>query len=464
MPIAGRRPSVLLPILPLIVACLGGSPPAPGASVVPTPPITTGVTSAPSPSTPPATADEVFRRVAPSTAFITTDVGSGSAFFLDDRRIVTNAHVVRPYRAARVVLSDGTDFDDVPVMAWDLVADLAVLELPVDPDRPTLAPSDAESRTGARVYLVGYPLADPQSPTATITEGIISGSAVEWVDDLTYHQTDAVIEDGQSGGVLVDATGKFLGVTGGSRGRFAVALDAADAIRRIRRQLAGDDVDGLEDRVLPESDPGAAKTIEITIRHRADAHVWVLGGKQGDPAAKVSATSDLPIGLFALAAAGRLASRAGPPGTKLSLDVEFDPPGPYLVKLESGLTRPVKVTLRSTVGLTPFDDPDDGRALTRARPLLGAADYAGDIDWYVLSLTDGETVTIRASASALDPALFIDKLDDERALALGHDAGGPLGVDDEIEFEAPSAGDYLVVVTDPRFSGAGVYRLEIQPG
>jgi hypothetical protein len=444
------------------MAACGGPTQTPGAPAAT--PIATIATAEPSPSTPLGSADEVFRRVAPSMAFIATDVGTGSGFFLDDRRLVTNAHVVRPYAAARVVLSDGTDLDGVPVIGWDLEADLAVLELSDGRDRPTLAASDATPRTGERVYLVGYPLADLQSPAGTITEGIISGSAFEWIDDLTYHQTDAAIDDGQSGGVLVDASGRFLGVTGGSRGRFAVALDGSDALARVRGLLEGKDVDGIEDRVLPEPDPDAARTIDATIRHRADQHAWVLSGKQGDPAARVSVTSDQPIGLFALAAAGRLASSAGPPGTTLSVDVEFDPPGPYLVKLESPLARPTKVTVRSTVGLTPFDDPDDGRTLARDRPLVGVADYAGDIDWYVLSLAKGETVTIRASASALDPALFIDKLGEEQTLVRGHDAGGPLGVDDEIEFEAPSAGEYLVVVTDPRFTGAGAYRLEIKPG
>jgi hypothetical protein len=460
---ARLRLCILPTMLVLVAACLGGPAPTPGRSV-PSMPTATDTAREPSPSPQPATADEVFRRVAPSVAFIATDVGTGSAFVLDDRRIVTNAHVVRPYRAVRVVLSDGTEIDAVPVVGWDLRADLAVLELSIARDRPTLEASDAAPRTGARVYLVGYPLADPNSPAATITEGIISGSTIEWLDGLTYHQTDAAIEDGQSGGVLVDATGRFLGVTGGSRGRFAVALDGADALARIEGLLEGDDVDGIGDRVLPDPDPNADTTIDVTIRHRADAHTWVLAARQGDPAAKVSVTSDRPVGLYALAAAGRLGSAAGPPGTKLSLDVKFDAPGPFLVKLESNLGRPVRATLRSTVGLTPFDDPDDGRPIARGRPWTGAADYAGDIDWYVLSLAAGETVRIRASASALDPALFIDRLGDEQALARGHDAGGPLGVDDEIEFKAPSAGEYLVVVTDPGFSGAGAYRLEIQPG
>lgn len=446
-----------LGVVPIVAACLGAPQPSatPEPTTAPSP-----ASSSPTPSS--LAADEVFRRVSPSLAFVATEIGTGSALLVDGRHVVTNAHVVRPYAAARLVLADGTAIEKSPVVGWDLQADLALLDAGLRPAGPVLPSSDAGSRTGERVYLVGYPLADMTAPTATITEGIISGSAFEWIDGLTFHQTDAVIEDGQSGGVLVDGNGRLLGITGSSRGRFAVALDGADALARVERLLAGDDVDGTGDHLLPEPDPNGETTIETMVRHRADVHIWILSGDRGEPPAAITMTSDRPVALFGMAAAGRLGQGAGPPGLKLRLSMPFDAIGPYAVKVESTVGRDANVTIKSSVGLTAFDDPDDGRALGRDDPIVGAADYAGDIDWYVLDMTEGESVTVRASAAAIDPALFIDRVGDDAApLAVGHNGGGPLGNDDVVEFRAPATGEYLVVVTDPRFQGAGAYWLSV---
>jgi hypothetical protein len=447
-----------LGVASFLVACLGGPQQSAG------PPSTTTPTAASaSPTTSVIAADEVFRRVSPSLAFVATEVGRGSALLVDGRHVVTNAHVVRPYAEARLVLADGTAIEKAPVVGWDLQADLALLDAGLRPARPVLRSSDARTRTGERVYLVGYPLADASAPSATITEGIISGSAFEWIDGLTFHQTDAVIEDGQSGGVLVDAQGRLLGITGSSRGRFAMALDAADALDRVERLLAGEDVDRTGDHLLPAPDPAGEKTVTSTLRHRADARLWVIDGARGDEPATISVTSDRPVALFGLAAAGRLGNGAGPPGVDLRLSMPFDAIGPYAVKIESTAGRDSKVTVRSSVGLSPVEDVDDGRAITADEPVVGAADYAGDVDWYTLAMTKGESITVRASAAAMDPALFIDRVgDDPGPLAFGHNEGGPLGNDDVVQFRAPADGEYLVVVTDPRFMGAGAYGLDVQ--
>jgi hypothetical protein len=421
--------------------------------------------STPSPTPTAASADEVFERVAASVAFVATDVGTGSALVIDDRHVLTNAHVVRPYRSARLALADGSTVPDAGVVAWDLVADLAILEVGGTIDAPVLPTSVSQGRRGERVFLVGYPLANSVSPTATITEGIISGAPFEWTDGLTFHQTDAVIEDGQSGGVLVDGSGALLGITGGSRGRFAVALDAADAFARVERLLAGDDVDGIDEHLLPDPGADGQTDIDLMIRHRADVHVWVVPGATGDPPVTLTLTSDRPVGLYGMAAAGRLGHGAGPPAKSLRLSIPFEATGPYAVKIEPVDSRGARVSLHSSAGLTPFEDADDGRSIAVGSTLVGAADYAGDVDWYRLSAAKGEKVRVRASSASGDPALFIDRAgDDPLPLASGHDEGGPLGVDDVVHFAAPADGEYLIVVHDARFLGAGAYRLTVERG
>lgn len=463
----GRLPRLLgwLLVMAVVGGCLPGQNPSPSPTAPGNPPSATSTTRPVSSATPrTSSADEIFDRVSPSVVFVATDIGTGSGLTIDDRHVVTNAHVVRPYTAARVRFGDGSEVKVAPVVGWDLIADLAVLDVGLGLGRRALIVGDAMPRTGARVYLVGYPLADATAPKATITEGIISSAPFEWIDDLTFLQTDATIDDGQSGGALVDADGRLLGITGASHGQFATAFEAHDGLARIEGLLAGEDIDGTGDHLLPT--PGVGETeVRATIRNRADAHVWVVEGKPGDPTATISMTSDKPVGLYGMAAAGKLGHGTGPPGKKLKLDLSFDAVGPYAVKVESSTGEVADVTIRSTLGLTEHVDLDDGRGISRTEPSIGAADYAGDLDWYVLSLTKGEKVTIRASAAAIDPALFIDRAGSNGPpLATGHDSGGPLGSDDQVEFTAPSTGEYLVVVSDVRFLGAGAYRLTVEAG
>ena len=77
------------------------------------------------------TRPQVFAKVAPAIAFIQTGTASGSGVLIEEGYVVTNAHVVWPFDAARIVFPDGTEFGQVPVKGWDLLTDLAVLG-PID--------------------------------------------------------------------------------------------------------------------------------------------------------------------------------------------------------------------------------------------------------------------------------------------------------------------------------------------
>ena len=73
------------------------------------------------------TRPQIFDKVSPAIAFIQTDIGSGSGVLIEGGYVVTNAHVVWPFDAARVVFPDGTAFKKVPVKGWGPV------------DRPSVA-------------------------------------------------------------------------------------------------------------------------------------------------------------------------------------------------------------------------------------------------------------------------------------------------------------------------------------
>ena len=154
-------------------------------------------------------------------------LGTGSGFFVDDRHVVTNHHVVAdgelpPNPLISVVLADGRDWLPVNVRWTDLGLDLAVLEAPPGQDRSSLAVRLTEPTRGVDVYAVGYPgSADRASGDilqSTLTDGILSKPPFEaqWGTPgsglLRVLQHTAAISPGSSGGPLLDACGNALGV------------------------------------------------------------------------------------------------------------------------------------------------------------------------------------------------------------------------------------------------------------
>ena len=169
---------------------------------------------------------------------------AGTGFVIaEDGLIATNAHVVEGGGRVVVTLADGDVVDDASVVGTDPVHDLAV----VDVHRNGLVPVEygcsADLRVGDPVVAIGNALALGGAPTATT--GIVAAVGREIsTSDRTYTgliQTDLAMNEGQSGGPLVDAEGRVVGVnaaglTGGSHVGFAIGIDDA---RPVLDRLAG---------------------------------------------------------------------------------------------------------------------------------------------------------------------------------------------------------------------------------
>ena len=179
---------------------------------------------------------------------------AGKGFFLsEDGIVLTNRHVV-PSNAARVsvTLSDGTELDNVEVVGRTSSADpLDVAFLKInDTKGKTLKPvelgNSSEIEVGARVVAIGNALGQFQN---TVTTGIISGygRSVQAYDETgtdtlqNLFQTDAAINEGNSGGPLVDINGKVIAIN------TAVAAGGAE---NIGFAIPIDDVKGLIASVL----------------------------------------------------------------------------------------------------------------------------------------------------------------------------------------------------------------------
>jgi serine protease Do len=138
--------------------------------------------------------------------------GSG-VIYTSDGYIITNNHVVDGAEKLLVTLNDNRKFE-ATVIGLDDKTDLAVIKIEGS-DLPTLelANSDA-AEIGEWVLAVGNPL----DLTSTVTAGIISakGRSLELLPGRdaieAFLQTDAAVNPGNSGGALVDAEGRLLGI------------------------------------------------------------------------------------------------------------------------------------------------------------------------------------------------------------------------------------------------------------
>lgn len=167
-------------------------------------------------------------------------VGSG-VLVSPDGYILTNNHVVAGADELKVLLADERELT-ARVIGTDPKTDIAVIKIEAD-SLPivTLADSDL-LRVGDIVFALGNPLSVGQS----VTMGIVSakGRTVNILEDVggyeSFIQTDAAINMGNSGGALVDAKGRLIGINSAilspSKGSigigFAVPINLAASIMK----------------------------------------------------------------------------------------------------------------------------------------------------------------------------------------------------------------------------------------
>ena len=176
----------------------------------------------------------------------------GSGFVISpDGYIVTNDHVARNAAKIMVAFMDGSTLEAV-VVGTDEVTDLALLK--VDP--PEALAHLSFSKTGLPIpgewaVAMGNPFGLFEAAEPTVTVGVVSGVGRDFQpqENRIYRdmiQTDAAINQGNSGGPLLNAMGEVIGVNtfiytasggGGSIGLgFAVPADKVESIINELRQ------------------------------------------------------------------------------------------------------------------------------------------------------------------------------------------------------------------------------------
>lgn len=168
---------------------------------------------------PELTATEIYQQVNPSIVTITTfdqhgngHEGSGIIFDVNGY-LLTNAHVIEGSASAWVTLSNGQEYP-ATLIGMDTPTDLAVLHIAAANLTAARFASDATLSVGETAYAIGNPLGSQFQ--GSMTDGIISAisrSIMVGGYEMTLIQTSAALNEGSSGGALVDTTGRVVGVT-----------------------------------------------------------------------------------------------------------------------------------------------------------------------------------------------------------------------------------------------------------
>lgn len=217
--------------------------------------------------------------------------GQGSGVIVDsDGYIITNYHVVDGVGTAEVQLSDGRR-GAASVIGRDRLVDVAVLKTELEDLIPAEWGDSDDLAVGEMVWAVGSPFGLQKS----ITFGIVSAkerhgiSGVNRQRNLLYQeflQTDAAVNPGNSGGPLVNAEGKVVGINTAIIGESyqgisfsipsTIARDSYEQLRRdgkVQRGWLGVQPSKVTDRI--------SRRLEID----RDRGVLVLHVEQNTPAA-----------------------------------------------------------------------------------------------------------------------------------------------------------------------------------
>ncbi|HZR90795.1 MAG TPA: trypsin-like peptidase domain-containing protein [Gaiellaceae bacterium] len=299
--------------------------PAPSASTASTAPQTSSaLTTATSTSI-----GTVYTRTSPGVVKITvtsqgsfsfggrdTQQAQGSGFVYDRQgHIVTDQHVVDGADSISVTFPNGATYR-ATVVGSDASTDLAVIKVsaPSSLLRPLTLGDSSAVKVGDPVVAIGSPFGLQN----TVTSGIVSAlhRDITAPNGFTINdsiQTDAPINHGNSGGVLLNMSGQVIGVTaqidsesGGSDGvGFAIP---ANTVRSVASQLIGTGnvahaYLGVRIQTLP-ADAAAALHVPVGVEV-----TQVIGGSPADKAGLRAATSSTVVNGTAYAVGGDVITR-----------------------------------------------------------------------------------------------------------------------------------------------------------
>ena len=368
-------------------------------------------------------------------------VGFGSGVIISkDGYIVTNNHVIDKADVISVKLNDGREFKG-RIIGTDPSTDLALVKIEGE-DLPIIPVGDSDRlKIGEWVLAVGNPF----NMASTVTAGIVSAKArslgVYNNGVESFIQTDAAINQGNSGGALVNAQGELVGInsvlyspTGAYSGYgFAIPtsimtkviadLKQYGTVQRAMLGIKGTPIDD-EQQLMDD------KTKEQVKELGASEGVWIREVVEGGSAAGVLQENDVIIGIDGK----RVKNFAGlqealalhRPGDKVTVKVLRDKKEQTLeltLKNEQGTTKVVKDAGMEILGAAFREVPQETKQQLRLGAGLevtgvteGEMKEAGVRKGFIILKANGQSVKtveqleeiVKQASRSTEPVLFLN--------------------------------------------------------
>lgn len=207
--------------------------------------------------------------------------GAASGIIIsEDGYIVTNAHVVEGADAVKVALNDGTEYE-AKVLGYAKDNDIAVCKIDATGlNAATFGDSDTVE-VGELAVVIGNPLGQVNG---AVTAGIISALNYPYKDDehsINAMQTDAAINQGNSGGALFNSYGEVIGVV--------FAKTGGSLVDGIGYAIPVNDVKTIIEEIVKDPNATSVKTGKSNV---------MLGVTLSDITEKISEQYDIPVGAY----------------------------------------------------------------------------------------------------------------------------------------------------------------------
>ncbi len=306
---------------------------------------------------------DVRAKIAPSVVKVRSEFrGGGSGFLVEGNYVVTAAHVVWPSAVVTIEFSDGTEQADIPVVSYDLLADLAFLG-PIKTSVPHLEFADVESeREGNTAFIAGY---------SRDVEGLVVHRgeflAHEWlgVADVANVSSTARPWWGMSGGPATNGNGRVIGVLFGGRDFGSKSTSSHTVSNRLQKIALGLEISDLGSRIPSDTGEGSNEH-EFVLSGPWDTETFVFRGSS-EPLVhfKVEAGDDVEYAVVSVYGGTLYGSLSGRPfrPARLRMSPIYGWDRPSFLVVRQRFDREQTVRVKSTVPLERYVDPDDGREL-----------------------------------------------------------------------------------------------------
>jgi Do/DeqQ family serine protease len=368
-------------------------------------------------------------------------VGFGSGVIISkDGYIVTNNHVIDKADVISVKLNDGREFTG-RIIGTDPSTDLALVKIEGE-DLPTIPVGDSDQlKIGEWVLAVGNPL----NMTSTVTAGIVSAKArslgVYNKGVESFIQTDAAINQGNSGGALVNARGELVGInsvlyspTGAYSGYgFAIPTSIMTKVIADLKQFGTVQraMLGISGRPLDND----GQTMDAEMKKKAEElgateGVWVAEVVENGSASGVLEVDDVIIGIEGK----RVKNFAGlqeelakhRPGDKVKVKILRDKKEKTVeveLKNEQGTTKVIKDNGMEILGAAFRELPDEMKKQLRLNVGIevtgvteGKMKDAGVRKGFIILKANGQTVKsveqleeiVKQASHSTEPVLFLN--------------------------------------------------------